>query len=74
MLTLYDRSEFDQCRRQYNHKNMRTKDFLTRREQAIVYASPKVDVVNLRSEGVLCESFYDLTNTEIFDREGWDEL
>ena len=38
---------------------MRTKDFLTRREQAIAYASPKVDVVNLRSEGVLCGSFGD---------------
>lgn len=53
---------------------MRTKDFLTRRVQAIAYASPKVDVVNLRSEGVLCGSFNDQTNTEIFDRESWDEL
>ena len=38
---------------------MRTKDFLDRREHAIAYASPEVDVLYLRSEGVLCGSFGD---------------
>ena len=37
---------------------MRTKDFLTWREQVVVaYSSPTVDVLNLRAEGVLCGSY-----------------
>ena len=36
---------------------MRTKDFLTWREQVVAYSSPIVDVLNLRAEGVLCGSY-----------------
>lgn len=49
---------------------MRTKDFLTWREQVVVaYSSPTVDVLNLRAEGLLCGSFDKDNYTEVFDRD-----
>ena len=38
------------------------------------YETPTITTLNIQSEGVLCGSFDSDNNTEIFDREGMEDL
>ena len=54
---------------------MRTKDFLTKGvDKRKVYSTPLVDVLSLRTEGMLCQSYGDINKPgkDLDEENVWD--